>query len=467
MADPRVVSGFKPATKELSYPLVCNKSTGSSIWDIDGNQYIDLVNGFGSNILGYQPDFIKEALHNQIEKGFEIGPQHELAGEVSELIKELTQHERVGLCNTGSEAVLGAMRIVRTVSGKPLIVTFSDSYHGIHDEVLVRGTQKKKTFPAAPGVLPEAVKNILVLEYGNPESLTFIKNRAHEIAGVLVEPVQSRNPKLQPADFLKSLRALTTDLEIALIFDEIITGFRIHPQGAQGYFGVKADLATYGKVVGGGLSVGVIAGKKKFLDALDGGYWQFGDDSIPEVGVTYFAGTFVRHPLALAAAKASLTFIKSKGMDLSTELNKASEYLVTSLNALFAEQGVPIVVDHFGSLMKLIFKQEVLHQELLYVLLRERGIHLQDGFPMYLTLAHSKEDLDKVIQAFKESIALLVEFEFLPSVHPKEVETPAKSIIRQDAPPVPNARLGRDADGNPAWFIKDPVRAGKYLQIEI
>src|SRR5690606_31212068 len=121
MADPRVVSGFKPATKEIVYQLVVDKSKGSHLWDIDGNEYIDMPNGFGSNMLRYQPDFIKNALIEQIEKGYEIGPQHVLAGEVSELICEFTKHDRAALCNTGSEAVLGAMRIARTVTGRSLI----------------------------------------------------------------------------------------------------------------------------------------------------------------------------------------------------------------------------------------------------------------------------------------------------------------------------------------------------------
>src|SRR5690606_10512328 len=143
------------------------------------------------------------------------------------------------------------------------------------------------------------VQNDLVLEYGTEESLNIIKERAKEIAAVLVEPVQSRRPEFQPVDFLKALRDITEKSNSALIFDEVVTGFRSHPGGVQALFGIKADIATYGKVIGGGISIGAILGKKQYMDALDGGFWQYGDQSIPEVGVTYFAGTFVRHPLAL------------------------------------------------------------------------------------------------------------------------------------------------------------------------
>jgi amino acid adenylation domain-containing protein len=322
MADPRVVSGFKPLTKEIIYPLVINKSKGSRLWDIDGNEYIDALNGFGSNFLGYQPEIITRALKQQIDEGYELGPQHELAGLVCKLICEFTGLERSALCNTGSEAVLGAMRIARTVTGRSTIVAFSGSYHGIVDEVIVRGTKKLKSFPAAPGIMPEAVQNMLILDYGTPESLAIIRERAHELAAVLVEPVQSRRPEFQPVDFLKEIRKITAESGTALIFDEVITGFRMHPAGAQGIFGIQADLGTYGKVVAGGLPIGVIAGNKLFMDALDGGFWQYGDDSTPEAGVTYFAGTFVRHPLALAAARASLEYMKKRGPSLQEGLTR-------------------------------------------------------------------------------------------------------------------------------------------------
>ena len=310
MADPRVVSGFRPLTKEIVYPIVVNRSKGSRVWDIDGNEYIDALNGFGSNFLGYQPDVITKVLTEQIENGYEIGPQHELAGDVCKLICELTGFDRAALCNTGSEAVLGAMRIARTITGRSRIVAFAGSYHGINDEVIVRGTKKLKTIPAAPGIMPEVVQNMLILEYGTNETLRIIKERADDIAAVLVEPVQSRRPEFQPVQFLKEVREITKNSNTVLIFDEVITGFRMHPGGAQAMFGVKADIGTYGKVIGGGMPIGAIAGVKLYMDALDGGFWQYGDASQPEAGVTYFAGTFVRHPLALAAAHASLVYMK-------------------------------------------------------------------------------------------------------------------------------------------------------------
>jgi len=466
MADPRVVSGFRPATKELVYSIVVKKSKGSHLWDIDGNEYIDALNGFGSNFFGYQPDMITKAIKDQMDKGYEIGPQHELAGPVSKLICEFTNFDRAALCNTGSEAVLGAMRIARTVTGRSIIVAFSGSYHGIVDEVIVRGTKKLKTFPAAPGIMPEVVQNMLILDYGTDESLKIIKERANEIAAVLVEPVQSRRPEFQPIDFLKKLRVITEESGTALVFDEVITGFRMHPGGAQALFGIKADIGTYGKVVGAGISIGIIAGKKNFMNALDGGFWQFGDASTPEAGVTYFAGTFVRHPLALAAAKASLEYMKEKGPALQKGINDKTKKLADAFNAICIKNNLPFFVPQFGSLWKIKFKEEIPYSELLFVLMREKGVHILDGFPCFLTEAHTDQEVDIIVSKFEESVNEMIEAGFFASAKQNiQTEIETKPEIK-DEPPIKGARLGKDKDGNPAWFITDPNRPGKYVQVK-
>ena len=453
MADPRVVSGFKPLIKEMIYPIVVNKSNGSTIWDIDGNEYIDALNGFGSNFLGYQFPSIQTALKKQIDDGYEIGPQHELAGEVCSLIASLTGCERVALCNTGSEAVLGAMRIARTVTGRSLIVAFNGSYHGINDEVIVRGN-KQKPYPAAPGIMPEAVSNMLMLEYGTPETLAIIKERAHELAAVLIEPVQSRRPEFFPVSFLKELQTITESEGVVYILDEVITGFRSHPGGIQGIIGMQADLVTYGKVVGGGMPIGVIAGKQKFMNALDGGNWQFGDNSIPEAGVTYFAGTFVRHPFALAAAKASLLHIKQVGVALQDKINGLTTQLVEGLNAVNAKYNTPYIAVSFASIWKIKMKEELPYSELIFALMREKGIHIWDNFPCFLTASHTEKEILKIIAAFESSVVELKSNGFICNA------------INFNLPPVPGAKLGRDPEGNPAWYIPDPSLPKNYIKLQ-
>jgi len=460
MADPRVVNGFRPMLKEIVYQIVIERSKGAHLWDLDGNEYVDALNGFGMSLFGWQPDFVLEAVRRQLELGYEIGPQHPLAGEVAKLVCEVTGHDRAALCNTGSEAVLGALRIARTVTGRSTVALFSGAYHGIVDEVIVRGTRKLRAVPAAPGIMRNTAENVLVLDYGTPESLQVIRERAHELAAVLIEPVQSRRPDFQPVEFLREVRAITAAAGTLCIFDEIVTGFRAHPGGTQALFGIKADLATYGKVVGGGYPIGVIAGKREYMDALDGGAWQFGDDSVPTVGVTYFAGTFVRHPLALAAAHATLEHIKAQGAAMQERLNARTTAMANELNAFFAEVGAPIAIRHFASLWRTQFLEDHPLQDLLFAMMRSRGVHILDNFPCFFTTAHSEADFQAITRAYKESVLELQEAEFLP----RSAAT-SQTVMDASHPPVPGARLGREPDGRPCWFVPNPDQPGKFMRI--
>jgi amino acid adenylation domain-containing protein len=403
-ADGRVVSGFNAQTKELVYPLVVNKASGAYLWDNDGNRYIDILNGYGAILYGHSPDFIVEAVRNQLDLGFAIGPQTELTGVCSELIRELTGMQRVTFCNTGSEAVMGAMRLARTVTGRNLVVLFTGDYHGSFDEVLVKSVGNKRSMPVAPGIPRESVANILVLDYGTPESLEIIRQRADEIAAVLVEPVQSRHPELRPVEFLREVRRITEQSGSCLIFDEVVTGFRTHSGGMQALYDIRADLATYGKVVAGGLPVGVLAGCPAYMDALDGGAWQYGDESFPQVGVTFYAGTFMRHPLALAAVRASLEHIKASGAALQTDLTAKTASLVADLNAMFRDFSYQTTIETFSSWFFMSAPGEPKLARLLYYHLREKGIHIQEGFPCFLTTAHTDADLDFVREAFRSSL---------------------------------------------------------------
>ena len=171
LADPRVASGFNPQFKEVVYPIAVERSKGAYLWDVDGNKYIDILNGYGSIFFGHSPDFVTDAVRHQLELGFPIGPQTELAGECAELMTTLVGMERATFCNTGSEAVMAAMRLARTVTGRSLIVLFAGAYHGQIDEVLVKSNRSEKSIPTAPGIPTESVTNMLVLEYGSPHAL--------------------------------------------------------------------------------------------------------------------------------------------------------------------------------------------------------------------------------------------------------------------------------------------------------
>ncbi|MCG5057515.1 MAG: aspartate aminotransferase family protein [Limnoraphis sp. WC205] len=441
---------FEPQLKEACYSIVAERSLGSRLWDIDGNEYIDILMGLGINLFGHNPPFIKNAIQEQLEKGIQIGAQAELAGEVAQLVSELTGMERVTFSNTGTEAIMTAIRIARTATNRKKIVVFTNSYHGHNDQTLVRAklteyakkairrtleqksqsnrflelitrpinfglksTIDSQAVPAALGIPASLAKDVLVLEYGNIHSLNVIKYEHKNIAAVLVEPVQSRCPELQPKDFLQELKSITQEQGIALIFDEMVTGFRIHPGGAQAWFGVEADIVTYSKIVGGGLPMSILAGKARYLDKIDGGMWNFGDDSAPQEKTTFFAGTFCKHPLSLATAKAALLHLKTQGSTLQEQLNQRTLKLVNRLNTAMKSENIPVHFTHFGSFFAIAMSQSSISPlgiNLLSYHLLTKGIHLRRGDKGgFLSTAHTDEDINTIFQKFQDSLIELKE----------------------------------------------------------
>jgi glutamate-1-semialdehyde aminotransferase len=404
-------------------------------------------------MLGHRPEFVEKAIEQQLHEGFEIGPQTLMAGEAAKLICELTGNERATFCNTGSEAVTAAMRVARTVTGRNKIVFFAGDYHGMFDEVLVKGLKKAGepyAVPVAPGIPREKAANVVVLEYGAADSLEWIRRNANDLAAVMVEPVQSRHPNLQPVSFLKELRQITKDSGTCLIFDEVVTGFRVHPGGCQELFGIRADLATYGKVLAGGMPIGVLAGKAEFMDALDGGMWQFGDDSYPSVGVTFFAGTFVRHPLTMAACLAVLKYMKAQGPALQKNLSERAGEMVNRLNALLERNHVPTHVESFASFFYFSFPIDFRFGSLFYYSLREKGVHLLENFPCFLTTEHSDADIEKIVRAFEETIREMQQGEILPlpgeNVSIQVVSKPGETRMTEPQKEIfLAAKLGEDA----------------------
>ncbi len=427
LADPRTASGFHPDWKEMTFPIVADRSKGAHVWDIDGNRFVDVVNGFGQTAFGHSPDFVTRAVAAQLEKGYAIGPQADLAGPVAERLARFLGHERVTFCNTGSEAVMAAMRIARAVTGRDRVIVFSNDYHGQFDEVLVRGrrTGEPGALPIAPGIPREGLKNMTVLGYGAPDALDWLRAHAAEIAAIIVEPVQSRHPELQPAAFVRSLREIATAGGAALVIDEVVTGFRTHARGIQALWGIEADMATYGKVVGGGMPIGLLAGKRRFMDALDGGAWSFGDDSKPEVGPTFFAGTFVRHPLTLAAIDAVLDHLEAEGRVLWEDVPARTAALVARMNAHLRARGLAEFVTTFNGWFVINATQQDPRASLLFPLMRMEGVHILDGYCGFITTAHDAADLDQIFTAFSRGIDTLLSVGILGTAGPVAVAASA------------------------------------------
>ncbi|EKV29840.1 Malonyl CoA-acyl carrier protein transacylase [Caenispirillum salinarum AK4] len=430
LANNRNIAGFRPSWKEMVYQLVVEHAEGSRIREVGGREFIDLTMGFGVHLFGHKFKPIHEAVAKEWTKGAPLGPMWELAGPVAEDICAMTGMERVAFYNTGTEAVMVALRIARTATQRNRIVIFEGSYHGSFDGILALRREKDGqpvAVPGSPGTPQSMVDDVVVLRYDDPASLDYIRAHGHDLAGVLVEPVQSRRPDMRPQAFLQELRAITEQTGTCLIFDEVVSGFRVHPGGAQAVFGVRADLATYGKVIGGGLPVGLVAGKAAFMDAVDGGYWRYGDDSYPTKRNTFVAGTFCHHPLVLAAMRAVLDTLKAEGPELHERLNRKTSDLCTRINRFMEDNDVAIRVANFGSLFRFFLRGDA---DLLFYHLIARGIYVWEGRNCFLSTAHTDEDIEAVYRAVVEGVEALRAGGFLPRAHaaggqPKTAHAPA------------------------------------------
>ncbi|MFD3307834.1 MupA/Atu3671 family FMN-dependent luciferase-like monooxygenase [Streptomyces sp. NPDC058694] len=478
LADSRAVVGFRRSTKETLYPLAARSARGAQLTDLDGNEYTDITMGFGALLLGHEPEIVTEAVREHLAQGLRFGPRPVEAGEVAQLLADLTGMERVAFAGSGTEANSAAIRLARAATGRDRVVMFRGSYHGHIDSVLGRpGPDGTHAVPVSHGIPHSAVSELIVLEYGSQEALDTVDTLGDTIAAVLVEPVQCRNPALRPVAFLRELRDLTRRRGIVLLFDEMLTGLRPHPRGAQHHFGVVPDLATYGKALGSGFPVGAIAGRADILDGVDGGFWRYGDDSRPETETTFFGGTYMQHPLSMAAAKAVLTHLTTEGPALQERLNARTDMLAEGLNEFFRAEEFPLELSHFGSMFRFTHRADM---ELLYQHLLLRGIYVWEWRSFYLSTAHTDADVERVSDAVKDSLRALREGGFFPTTRPSpSPDLGAHSQPRPKATrPRPAADFGlyffgdypdaepvadkeRDADGRP----NEPRPSDAYDQI--
>lgn len=432
LADSRAAVGFRRSTKETLYPLAARRARGAHLTDVDGNDYTDITMGFGALLFGHEPPFVTEAVGTHLAEGLRFGPRPVEAGEVAELLAASTGMERVAFANSGTEANSAAIRLARAATGRDRVVMFRGSYHGHIDSVLGRpGPDVGRAVPVSRGIPDSAVAELLVLEYGAQDALDTIEVFADTIAAVIVEPVQCRNPSLRPVEFLCSLRELTRRRGIVLLFDEMLTGLRPHPRGAQHHFGVVPDLATYGKALGSGFPIGAIAGRADLLDGVDGGFWRYGDDSRPQVETTFFGGTYLQHPLSMAAAKAVLTHLTAEGPALQERLNARTDALAQDLNTFFRDEEFPLELAHFGSMFRFTQRADM---ELLYRHLLLRGIYVWEWRSFYLSTAHTDSDVERVADAVKDSLRELRTGGFFPRTAPRPVPAPTGPPAGRPAP---------------------------------
>jgi glutamate-1-semialdehyde aminotransferase len=416
--------GFNLLWKELNYPIAASRGRGSRVWDVDGNEYVDLQMGFSVFLFGHSPTFVVEAVERELRdgQGLILGVDSTTSDQVARLVSDLTGAERVAFFNSGTEAVMVALRLARAATERRKLALFSGSFHGTFDGTLADKDPRSASagaLPISPGTPQSFVEDTLVLDYCTPEALETLRRHGEAVAGILVEPVQTRAPQREPREFLHELRDVANEIGAVLIFDEMVTGFRLHPAGAQGWFGVEADLSTYGKVAGGGLPLGIVAGKAHVMDGIDGGAWTYGDDSLPphDARRAYVGGTFCENPLSMAAALAALRHLEAEGPALQADLNARTTELVRRLDAILRAEDAPITVAQQGSIFKLGLPGRT---ELLIYHLLEKGVYVWGNRPCFLSTAHTDDDVERVATAMHESLVELRAGGFL-----EPVDTPA------------------------------------------
>ena len=427
-ADPRTLTGFNKNWKEIIYQLAGDRSKGSLFWDVDGNEYIDFVMSYGVALFGHSPDFVQKAVIAQIQKGTALDLLSPLATELGKMLCELSGMDRMTLANTGTEAVVGAVRAARAATGKEKIAVFDTDYHGLTDEFMIRGIHikgKMRPMPLAAGIPKYVAENVLLLDYEDPNLLEKIKANADDLAAVLIEPVQAQNPLWQHHHLMADIRQVTAEHDIALIFDEIINGFRLHQQGAQHWYGIQADIITYGKSISGGLPLAAIVGKARYMDVYDGGIWQFGDESAPEATVTYYAGTFIKNPISVAAAHAAVSEIQKRGGALQEKLNAKTKRFVERLQEIFLRTKAPFEVQSISSFFILKNLDKHPTTNLIYHFLRYHGVNMR-ARPCFISDAHSEEDLKKTLEATEKAIAEMFEKGLLRPYEVTNAHTPVR-----------------------------------------
>lgn len=443
--DQRKTAGLKRALKSVQFQLTYDRAEGAYIYDVDGNKYIDITGCNGVNLFGQQAPFLKKALVERLDRGNPLVAYSEELFQVAKLFCELTGHERMVFAQSGTESLMWAARIARAATGKRKIVIFDGSYHGLSDAVLAFRDRKGGSIAAGLGMLQEFADQLLILEYGNMDHLQVIEQNSEDIAGVLTEPIQSRFPSRQPREFLQELRKLTLEKNIVLVFDEMITGFRAGCKGAEGFFKVKPDMSTYGKVVGGGMPTGVIAGLAKYLDYVDGGTWRFDDASMPSLRRTMMAGTHTQNSLKVSAALAICTEMKNRctaGHDCDYDscflsgLNARTQRMAEEINVFFAQRRVPLITEYFSSLFRFQVLDDPfgLVRELFVVLLKMNGVESSTSGNGFFTTEHTDEDMRGVIDAVKRSVDTMLAEGFFEEPQDEVVETAPAVAAKAPAP---------------------------------
>ena len=395
-------------------PLFIEKANGSKIYDVDGHVYIDYVCSWGPMILGHNHPEILKSVSDAIGRGLSYGAPTAGEVEIAELINKMVPNiEMVRMVNSGTEAVMSAIRVARGYTGRNKIIKFEGCYHGHSDSLLVKAGSGLLTegVPDSLGVPKNAAEDTLTAQYNDITTVEklFAENQG-EIAAVIVEPVAANMGVIAPqGTFLNDLRQVCTKNGALLIFDEVITGFRLAKGGAQEFFGIEADLVTYGKIIGGGMPVGAYGGRREIMEC------------VAPLGGVYQAGTLSGNPVAMAAGLAQLKMLNEKP-EIYETINNLAKKLAHGLKEIAERYNVPISVNVIGSLVCPFFTEgEVTNYAQAkssdteayakyFINMENRGIYLAPSQfeAMFVSFAHTEEDIDKTLEAAEATIKEMI-----------------------------------------------------------
>lgn len=396
---------FKP------YPFFTSHASGSKLYDVDGNAYIDYCLAYGPLILGHANPKVVEAVAQQVQKGTAYGTPTEAEVELAELISKLVPcAEYSRLVSSGTEATMHAIRLARGFTGKDKIVKFEGCYHGAHDSVLVNAGSGAATFgvPSSSGIPKASAENTIVLPYNNTELLEdVICKRRDQVAAVIVEPVVGNAGVILPKEgYLRDLRRITRENDVLLIFDEVITGFRLALGGAQEYFGIEADLVTLGKILGGGFPIGAYAGNKKIME------------NVSPLGKVYQAGTLSGNAVSVAAGLTTIRTLAEQKDTLYPSLARNADALKNGIADAAKDSGIDIQINGVGSMFQMFFtandvtdyKTALTSDKTQFTkfqtALMNKGVFIAPSQfeTWFVSAAHSKDDLNKTIEAVDSAL---------------------------------------------------------------
>ncbi len=388
-------------------PVFMERAEGAYLYDADGNSYIDYINSWGPMILGHNHPTVVEAVKLQAEKAFSFGAPTELETEMAELVKSLVQNvELIRFVSSGTEACMSALRLARGYTGKNKFIKFEGCYHGHADPFLVKAGSGLATFDiqTVPGIPAGAAMDTLTAKFNDLEGvMALFAQYKDDIAAIIVEPVAGNMGCVLPeSGFLEGLRKLCTAHHTVLIFDEVMTGFRLAAGGAQEKLKVQADLITFGKVIGGGLPVGAFGGKKEIMECL------------APVGKVYQAGTLSGNPLAMAAGIATLSILKNNTF-IYHQLEQTTSSLASGLKNAFSSKGIPVVINQLGSMISVFFSEHPVRNfedaaatdiplfNRFFHHMLDQGIYLPPAAfeSWFVSAAISDAEIEKTIQAIK------------------------------------------------------------------